>query len=62
MTDTLNSDLMLAILAMDAYNRGYNSSLDIADVNTIGLATVSTDSSENFNVGPTRDSGFFAVA
>ena len=57
----LESDLMLAILAMDAYNRGYNSSLDLDAIKQIGQATVSADSSDKFNEVDTRNSGFYAV-
>lgn len=62
MTIDQNSDLMVAILAIDAYNRGYNASIELGDGQTVGLATVSTDSSRLFDVDTTRDSGFFAVA
>jgi len=61
MTDKSNSDLMLAILAMDAYSRGYNASIDFDEIKQIGLATVASDSSDKFSVEPTRASGFYAV-
>lgn len=68
-----SAELMYAILAMDAYNRGYNPGMVLTGVLTgsqIGSATISTDSTEEFRVPgsdpedptPEQDAGFYAVA
>ncbi|HQU29583.1 MAG TPA: hypothetical protein PKZ24_10480 [Nitrospirales bacterium] len=57
-------ELMYAILAMDAYNRGYNPGIGELsdDIGTqIGTATISNRSSSDPN-GPAFASGFYAVA
>lgn len=64
-----SAELMYAILAMDAYNRGYNPGMVLTG-SQIGSATISTDSTENFRdpnadpEAPTPDqaAGFYAVA
>ncbi len=61
MTDTSSSDLMLAILAMDAYNRGYNSSIDLGGIKKIGFATAESDSSDKLSLEETQKVGFYAV-
>ncbi|NLH79702.1 MAG: hypothetical protein GX458_02505, partial [Phyllobacteriaceae bacterium] len=53
---------MMAILAMDAYNRGYNTSLELGSIQSLGTAVFKTDSSYEFSVEATRASGFYAVA
>ena len=52
---TMSTDLFLSILAMDAYNRGYNPGIDVGDSNGIGNATI---------VGQKADvnASFYAVA
>ena len=64
-----SSELMYAILAMDAYNRGYNPGMVLTG-SQIGTATISTDSTREFRdpgadpKDPTPDqaAGFYAVA
>ncbi|MDR4487066.1 MAG: hypothetical protein R3B83_06020 [Nitrospirales bacterium] len=43
----ISSELMYAILAMDAYNRGYNPGMVLTGLQ-IGTATISTDSTREF--------------
>ncbi|WP_084646956.1 calcium-binding protein [Mesorhizobium sp. WSM2561] len=47
MTTAMSKDLFLAILSMDAYNRGYATGLAV-EGNQLGVATISTDSEEVF--------------
>ena len=59
-----STELMYAILAMDAYNGGYSPGIgDLSDdIGTqIGTATISNRSSSDPN-GPAFASGFYAVA
>ncbi len=65
----ISKDLFLAILSMDAYNRGYGAGIELTG-NEIGVATILTDSEEEFadpeapegtpTVG--EDADFYAVA
>lgn len=65
----ISSELMYAILAMDAYNRGYNPGMVLTGPQ-IGSATISTDSTEEFrdpvsdpeDPTPDQTAGFYAVA
>lgn len=68
----LNTDLFLSILAMDAYNRGYDAGIDLSDPNNlanpsdadgtqIGDAKVIDASSSNPN-SPEVAAGFYAIA
>lgn len=61
MTDPI---LLRAILAMDAYNRGYNAGIkDLGGVGSqIGEATLSTDSTLGFGEGVDSAIGFYAAA
>ncbi len=64
-----SSELMYAILAMDAYNRGYSPGIVLTG-SQIGTATITTDSTREFRdpgadpEAPTPDqaAGFYAVA
>ncbi|MFY8040605.1 MAG: hypothetical protein ACOVN4_13210, partial [Bosea sp. (in: a-proteobacteria)] len=66
---TTNADLFRAILAMDAYNRGYNAGIKSPNAGPdqgltgtmIGLASVGTASSSALN-SPERNASFFAQA
>jgi len=60
-------ELMLAILAMDAYNEGYGPGLNVAApgeslAKAIGDATIISDSSTKLDPETTKAAGFFAVA
>ena len=65
----ISSELMYAILAMDAYNRGYNLGMVLTG-SQIGTATISTDSTREFrdpgadpeDSTPDQAAGFYAVA
>ena len=54
----ISSELMYAILAMDAYNRGYNPAIVLGGTN-IGTATIGSD--ELLPEG-SEAAGFYAVA
>lgn len=64
---TISSELFLAILSMDAYNRGYNAGIGgpdgLGSSNGTGIGnasiTAASDSSEN---SAERAAGFYAVA
>lgn len=59
---TISSDLFAAILAMDSYNRGYNSGLAVSGSN-IGNATLGNNSSvldQTPNEGRDQAASFFA--
>jgi hypothetical protein len=66
---TTNADLFRAILAMDAYNRGYNAGIKSPNAGPdqgltgtmIGLASVGTASSSALNSAE-RNASFFAQA
>ncbi|GJL65542.1 MAG: hypothetical protein NPIRA05_05130 [Nitrospirales bacterium] len=58
--NTPSDELMYAILAMDAYNRGYNPGL-VYEGNSIGTATV-TQQSETSPNSPEVNAGFYAVS
>jgi hypothetical protein len=60
----MSDDLFLAILSMDAYNRGYGSGIDgLSDSlgTTIGNAAVLNASSSQEN-SPEVTGGFYAIA
>ena len=66
---TISKDLYLAILSMDAYNRGYGPGIALQG-SGIGSATINTDSEEAFRL-PGQDpntlsaaaaAGFYAIA
>lgn len=65
----VSNTLMQAILAMDAYNQGYNPGLNHGQ-GQIGLATVSTNSTDEFSdpnapsgtISPDQAAGFYAIA
>jgi hypothetical protein len=60
---TISDDLFRAVLAMDAYNRGYGAGInDLGGVGTgIGLATVGNDSSFLLASGVDSAAGFYAL-
>lgn len=55
---SMSPELMYAILAMDAYNRGYDPGL-LRSGSNIGMATIGSD--ELLPVG-SQSAGFYAVA
>jgi hypothetical protein len=56
-----SEDLMRAVLALDAYNRGYSPGMTLPNQASIGTSSVLTDSSKL--IGPAaNDAGFYAVA
>ena len=70
----MNSDLFLAILALDSYNRGYNPGINGLpfpqfDANgnqtievRLGQAKITTDSSVELGLANTQATGFYAIA
>ena len=66
---SISSDLFLAILSMDSYNRNYGAGIEIAG-NQIGNATILVDSETVFKdpaadptaLSPAAAAGFYAVA
>ncbi|MEX2492945.1 MAG: hypothetical protein WD425_14415 [Nitrospirales bacterium] len=57
-----SSELMYAILAMDAYNRGYNPGILLSG-SQVGTATITTDSETTPETsGDGHAAGFYAVA
>jgi len=62
----MDRDLFLAILAMDAYNRGYGAGIEdlaVSANNTmLGNATIITDSTLSLGLQPTQSAGFYAIA
>jgi hypothetical protein len=40
---TINPDIFRSILALDSYNRGYNSGINLASNTQIGTATIRND-------------------
>jgi hypothetical protein len=63
----MKDDLFLAILAMDAYNRGYRVGLDLSSTSgskAIGAATFYKDSSDPkfFPADDAQAAGFYSVA
>ena len=65
----ISRDLFLAILSMDAYNRGYDRGLEV-DGDSLGIATISTDSERELRdpdapqgtATQAQDVGFYAIA
>ncbi len=59
---SISPELMYAILAMDAYNRGYNPGIFLTG-NQVGTATITTDSETTPETsGEGKDAGFYAVS
>jgi len=60
----ISNDLFMAILAMDSYNRGYNSGIAALTGTSIGNATIGADSSiltdSNGNDGVDEAVSFYA--
>jgi hypothetical protein len=61
MTASQKADLLMAILAMDAYNQGYDPGLD-HQAKQIGSAKFETDSSIKLDELETKATGFYAAA
>ena len=61
MTDEQTQSLLLSILAMDAYNQGYDAGLEHGSPK-IGSASFSTDSSIKLGENLTKSAGFYAAA
>lgn len=58
---TVSKDLYLAILALDAYNRGYDPGMVVSG-DRIGSARIATDSSIRLGEESTKAAGFYAIA
>lgn len=54
----MDSDVFRALLALDAYNRGYHTGIDGLVGNSIGSATIIRTDGEQ----PASDIGFYAIA
>jgi hypothetical protein len=63
MMNPTDKDLFYAILSMDAYNRGYNSGIDLKG-STLGNALISLDAEDEgfLDAGAAQSAGFYAVA
>ena len=61
MNPSQKADLLLAILAMDSYNQGYDAGLDHG-AKQIGSARIDTDSSVKLGETETKAVGFYAAA
>lgn len=63
---TISKELFLALLSMDAYNRGYEPGVGglpkPEDGFQIGLATYLTDSTDKLGLTDTQAAGFYAIA
>ena len=61
---TISKDLFLAILSMDAYNRGYNSGISGlgGEGSKIGAATIGKDAEQLLDQGAAQAASFYAVA
>ena len=61
---TISKDLFLAILSMDAYNRGYNSGISGlgGEGSKIGAATIGKDAEQLLDQGAAKAVSFYAVA
>jgi hypothetical protein len=57
----ISPELLLAILAMDSYNRGYDPGLALTGIQ-IGSANLLTDSSQKLGLEITSAAGFYAAA
>jgi hypothetical protein len=60
----MNSDLMMAVLSMDAYNRGYGAGLSVPGT-SVGYAAIIQDSSilkDNNGNSLDQPANFYAVA
>lgn len=62
---TMNREVFLSLLALDAYNRGAGAQIgdleNIPNVSKVGTATVRTDSDRRFGQDAV-DAGFYAIA
>lgn len=60
----MSKDLLLAILSMDSYNRGYGAGIDGlgGEGTTLGTVAVSKSSSQLFGAGTDQAAGFFAIS
>lgn len=59
----MNCDLLLAIFAMDVYNRGYSAGIKGLNVNgQLGKATILTDASAELDADAVLSAGFYAIA
>jgi hypothetical protein len=60
----ISKTLMLAILSMDSYQRGYGAGIILPSqaANGVGNATVFTDSTRELDLAPTSSAGFYAAA
>ncbi|MEE9314666.1 MAG: hypothetical protein V3V02_08445 [Rhizobiaceae bacterium] len=62
---TISKDLMLAILSMDSYNRGYGAGikgLSQAKGTQIGTATINKNAEEALLQGSAKTAGFYAAS
>jgi hypothetical protein len=61
---TISKDLFLAILSMDAYNRGFNAGIDLPDAQgtQIGAARINRTSEQIAELGDPNAASFYAVA
>ena len=62
----ISQSLMLSLLAMDSYNRGYLPGLDLvalgASSTSLGNATITADSTANIGLAQTSAAGFYAAS
>jgi hypothetical protein len=60
---TISNDLMLAILAMDSYNRGYGAGIDLgANSDTAGTRIGTATVTKNKGDEAAQSAGFYAIA
>ncbi|MDN5850654.1 MAG: DUF2974 domain-containing protein, partial [Nitrococcus sp.] len=58
---TIDADLLLSILSLDAYNRGYGAGIDLQDKTKIAEVTVGNTAEELLDLGVAEAAGFQAV-
>ena len=62
----MNKKVFDAILSMDVYNRGYNASLDLGNIDfnqtKVGNVSIITDSTVEFGNGVDQNSSFYSIA